>query len=187
VHFPLYHKWVDLSFLKRFYLKYIIGYKNPRKYWDQRWKTRIDNKDSIEFRRGMFKRISSILSENECSNVLEIGCGHAWLRELPNYLGIDFSLEALKQSNLPAFLFSDTTKHIPLPSKCFDAAISISVLIHIPERDIEKAITEISRVTKKCIILQESSVQSNQPHCFSHDYENLFKKHFEGKVYFLNE
>lgn len=176
-----------MSFLKRFYLKYIVGYKNPRRYWDERWKTRIDTKDYAEYRRGIFERISRILSENDCNNVLEIGCGQAWLRELPNYLGLDFSLETLKQSKLPAFLFGDITEHIPLPNKCFDAIISTAVLMHIPERDIEKAITEISRIAKKCVILQESRVQSNQPHCFFHDYENLFKKHFEGKVCFLNE
>jgi len=171
--------------LKKAYLKSVVGYKDQKTYWDKRWKIGFDEKDNGEYYHRLFLQVSRILEDNGCKNVLEIGCGQARLRELPGYLGVDFSLEALKQYKLEAFLFADITKGIPLPDKCFDAAMTMAVLMHIPVKDIKKATSEISRVTKKCIILRESQLPSNQPHCFLHDYEILFRD-FPGKLVFMD-
>ena len=171
--------------LKKVYLKSVVGYKDPKRYWDKRWKIRLDEKEDGEYYQRLFAGISRILEDNGCDNVLEIGCGQARFRELPGYLGVDFSLEALRRNKLEAFLYADITKGIPLPDKCFDAAMSTAVLMHIPEGRIKKATSEISRVTKKCIILMESRLPSNQPHCFLHDYEKLFRD-FPGKLVLMS-
>jgi hypothetical protein len=52
------------------------------------------------------------MTQYDCQNILEIGCGRASLRELPGYTGLDFSLEALTSSGLDGFIFADITKHI---------------------------------------------------------------------------
>lgn len=171
--------------LKKVYLKSVVGYKDPKRYWNKRWKIRFDEKDDGEYYQKLFERVARILDDNECRNVIEIGCGQAKLRELPGYLGVDFSLEALKQNNLESFLYADITKGIPLPDKCFDAAMTMTVLMHIPENHIKKATSEINRVTKKCIILMESRLPPKQPHCFLHDYKKLFSD-FPGKLVFMN-
>jgi SAM-dependent methyltransferase len=164
----------------------VIGYKNPAKYWDERWRLNIEPQNETEYRAGLSLQISSILFENECQTVLEIGCGQAWLRSLPGYLGLDFSVEVLKQSMLSSFLYADVTKQIPLPSKSFDAAVSLSVLMHVPKKSIEKAVAEISRVTRKCVVLRES-FKPGGFHCFCHDYEQLFRKYFDGKLCLLDK
>jgi hypothetical protein len=131
------------------------------------------------------------MNEYGCDNIIDIGCGRAYCRELPGYLGIDFSFEGLKKSELPEFLFADMTRRIPLPDKTFDAAFVSAVLIHIPSEKIEKAVSEISRVVKKVIILNEPLYGmgdlNRKSHVFSHNLVELFSKHFSGDLVFVNE
>lgn len=177
-------------FLSRFFLKYIVGYSNPQRYWNKRWglalKTEHWTKQSKEKERQI---ITNVLKRCRCANILEVGCGEATLRELPGYLGLDFSLEALRKSGLQNFICADVTEKIPLPDKSQDAVLSRFVLLHIPFDKIDAAIREISRVAKKCVILREPwslEPKHSQPHSFSHNLPELFKKYFDGTVVFLN-
>ena len=170
--------------IEKLFLKYIIGYKNPKRYWNWRWKFR--NPASQPFWNKLHKTISTIMKKQNCHNILEIGCGEAKLRSLPNYKGLDFSEEIMRRNKLKTFIIADITKKIPLKDKSYDASFIIDVLLHIPTDRIEQAVKEICRVTKKCIIITEVPItqQSSQPHCFEHNLPKLFKD-FNGEMIFL--
>lgn len=173
------------GFLKRFFLKYIVGYTNPQKYWDMRWKLGLKAEERTEHStKVQLQEITNVMRQHGCSNILEVGCGKTGLHELPGYLGLDFSLESLRKSGLKQFIYADITEKIPLPDKSQDAVLSRFVLLHIPFDKIDVAVREISRVAKKCVILYEPwslKVKHSQPHCFSHNLPVLFKKYSDNK------
>ncbi len=177
--------------IKELWLKYVIGYGEPQKYWNSRWKAKLPAKISTQQVLGKeFENIRNIMEKHSCQNVLEIGCGKAILRNLPGYLGLDFSLEALKKSELTSFIYADITKQIPLPDKSQDAVLSRYVLLHIPCSEIESAVKEISRVAKNAIILREpygTNKEQVQPHCFVHNLPELFKKYFDGHLELIQD
>ena len=175
---------------RKLWLKYNIGYSDPQKYWDTRWEANLSaekatGKSALE----EFWLIKSLMEKYSCENILEIGCGRATLRNLPNYLGLDFSLEALKRSGLDKFIYADITKGIPLPDKSQDAILSRYVLLHVPFTQIEKTVMEMGRVAKKAIILKEpygGNSKHCQAHCFLHNLPELFQKCFQGDLKFLD-
>jgi len=175
--------------LKRVFLKYVVGYSDPQKYWEMRWRLGLHAEvETAKSGKKLAPKIRRIMRKHECMNVLEIGCGSAPLCELPNYLGLDFSSVALTQSGLKRFIHADVTQKIPLPDKSYDAVLCRFVLLHIPFPRIECTVKEISRVAKKCIILQEpwgEEQKHSQPHCFTHNLPMLFENYFLGAVVFI--
>ena len=90
------------------------------------------------------------------SKILEIGCGTGRIISLLSLgginVGIDFTFEMLEKaknrlSNIPSFLLNGNAKFLPFKSSTFDLTYSYKVLPHIP--NVQQAISEISRVTKK--------------------------------------
>jgi SAM-dependent methyltransferase len=178
------------EFIKRVFLKYITGYGDERKYWDTRWKLALKNEEwDSDFKQKMTALLNRVMSQYRCKSILEVGCGKANLRELPGYVGLDFSLESIKRSGLKEAIFADVTNHIPLPDKSYDAAFTRYVLLHILPNKIENAVAEMSRVAAKCIILYEPPYEPNkpqvQPHSFNHNLPEIFRKHFDGPIVFL--
>ena len=179
-----------IDFLKRVFVKYVVGYGNPQEYWNMRWGLNLKAEYwTKHHEQKQLQRITNAMKQHKCTNILEVGCGKAELRRLPGYLGLDFSLEALKKSGLQNFIYADITKKIPLPDKSQDAVLSRFVLLHISSDKIDVAVREISRVAKKCVILYEPwslKPKHSQPHCFSHNLLGLFKKYFDGTIILLN-
>jgi SAM-dependent methyltransferase len=176
--------------IKRILLKYAIGYKREQNYWDTRWKLGLSNDNWDErSRREMIALLADIMAKNGCHSFLDVGCGKAVLREVPGYVGVDFSIESIKRSGLKEAIFADITNHIPLPNKSFDAAFSRTVLLHIPPTKIDRAVSEISRVTKKCLILIEPKyvpgMAQEQIRSFNHDYPTIVRRYFDERVIFL--
>lgn len=177
------------QFIKRVFLKYVVGYRNEQKYWNKRWKMGLKDENwSVEQRKTMVERVQNMMQENQCLTFLDVGCGKAELRDLKGYIGLDFSLEGIKKSGLKEAIFADITDHIPLPDKSMDVAFTNYVLLHIRPEKIEKAVSELSRITKKMLILNEPPYCRNglerQIHCFNHNLPEIIGKHFEGKVVF---
>lgn len=173
--------------MKKLWLKYFIGYSNPRRYWDSRWNCNLEAENTTE-QTGLakFNLILQLMQKHKCKSILEVGCGRAILRDLPEYLGLDFSLEALKKNALPYSIFADITEKIPLPTNSQDAVLSRFTLLHISPDRIERAVDEICRVADKLILLEEPSGSSfhSQPHCWRHDLSKLFTK-FKGETIHL--
>jgi SAM-dependent methyltransferase len=171
--------------LKGLLLK-IIGYKNPHRYWNLHW--RLSQKNiTLDTDKRLYATVEGIMQENHYENILDVGCGRAYLRALKGYLGLDWSMEAIKNNGLEQFLIADITNRIPLPDETLDCTYVSAVLGHIPPDKIERAVAEISRVTRYALILNEERTlaQQTKPHVFSHDLETLVKKHFRGQVFWL--
>ena len=180
------------DFLKRVFLKFITGYRNPQKYWNRRWELGLKAEEwSGEMLRSYMKMLSDIMREYGCKSILEIGCGRAQLRGLSGYLGMDFSMKALRRSGLNEFIFADVTNHIPLPDGTFDAVFVRYVLLHVLPEQIEKAVSEISRVAKKIVILCEPPYKVGEAqtsiHSFNHNLREIFQRHFAGRLVFIDE
>lgn len=160
--------------MSNLFLKYIIGYGNPKRYWNQRWKL---EKPSLGMKK-LELEIFRFMEETWCRNVLDVGCGVGVLRHLPGYLGLDFSLEILKQSGMKYFVYADFAKVIPFPSNSFDCVVAANVLIHVPPDLIENAVAEIARVASKSIFVVHPDnfpmFVQKQPHCFDYDIKKLF-------------
>ena len=176
--------------VKRVFLKYMRGYKDQQKYWNSRWKLGLrDDEWTEESRQKMINLLEDLIAKNQCKTFLDVGCGKAAFRDLSGYVGLDFSLESLKRSGLKEAVFADITNHIPLPDKSFDAVHTRTVLLHIPPDKIEKAVSEICRVAKKCLILQEPHYNPNGPepqfHCFNHNLPEIVSRYFKEEIIFL--
>lgn len=176
------------DFFKRAILK-LVGYKNPEAYWNTRWTLGLDaEKWTQETFQHEFTQITQLMEQYTCHNILEVGCGKAHLRCLKGYIGLDYSLQALKKSEVNTFICADISdRELPIPDQSFDAVMTRFVLLHIPFEKIELAVNNICRIARKLIILKEPSsaipIQTHF-HCFSYDLQRLFEK-FNGKVVFL--
>ncbi|MEO8329211.1 MAG: class I SAM-dependent methyltransferase [Candidatus Nanopelagicales bacterium] len=93
-----------------------------------------------------------LLADEKRSTVLDIGVGPGidaaalQARGLA-VTGVDLSLQhtALSRS-LGVRALVASALHLPFSDRCFDAAWSMSTLMHIPNRDIDAALVEIKRV-----------------------------------------
>jgi SAM-dependent methyltransferase len=149
------------------------SFSNPQTYWELRWQlqptqtsTNVD--DTL--------KITEYMKKHDCHSILEIGCGLGENRNLEGYLGLDFSLEALRKSKLKRFIYADLTEEIPLSDKSFDCFLSREVLLHISHEKIGFVANELERVTRKVGIVREPEpFKETQPHCFNHDLPSLFK------------
>jgi SAM-dependent methyltransferase len=91
----------------------------------------------------------------DAQNILDVGCGNGFItNSLPNdvqVIGMDISEEALsrvKRQTIRGSIFE-----IPLADSSYDLVMCNDVLEHFSEPERLKAITELSRVAKKYIII----------------------------------
>lgn len=181
-----------IGIIKRFYLKYIIGYENRQRYWNKRYRLMLKTDFSQEtFHPEKITQftleIDSLMRKYNCQNILEIGCGRGKHRTLKGWVGLDFSINILKQSGLQEYIVADFTSHIPVPDKTFDCVMCQSVLLHVPLERIGFVASEMCRVSKKLIIVSEPIFCSlGNNFSFGHDIETLFKSmQFGGKIEFV--
>ena len=94
--------------------------------------------------------IKTNLSIEKSAVLLDIGCGTAFAKDIfnCNYFGFDPSFELLKKAS--GNVFQAGAEHIPLKNRSMDISICVSVLHHI--KDLDKALNEITRVTKNQIV-----------------------------------
>ena len=170
--------------IKRGIIKHLIGYDNPKKYWNYRWKL-TKATENIQYWSHLFSKVQRLMNIYKCKSILDIGCGPAKLKTLKGYIGLDFSIESLKRSKLKSFILADITNKIPLPDNSIDMIFIRNVLIHIKPEELPKAIQEIIRISKTCIVIAETPSKSTQDHCFRHNYHSLFKD-YEGELIFLD-
>ena len=112
------------------------------------------------------KKIIKKFKLNNSSSILDIGCGKGYLlyeikKILPNIkiVGIDISKYAIKNSKkeIKKNLFVyDARKKLPFKKGDFDLVISLGTLHNFNLYDLEIAIKEIMRISKKRYIMVES-------------------------------
>ncbi len=121
-------------------------------------------------------------------SILEAGCGFG--RNLKFLIdnnisanrltGVDVSLTLLAQAKLPKSiqLIRANVLHLPFSAKSFDLVFTHGLLMHLPPRQLPKALSELTRVSKKHLILiEEIRSRPRQLNYFTwaHDYDKMIK------------
>jgi ubiquinone/menaquinone biosynthesis C-methylase UbiE len=135
-------------------------------YWDG---SRDVNYGGYLYKEGFWtpvaKKIIEVYKLNSSSRVLDIGCGKGFLLfELSKLLpgirieGIDISEYAVNNSHPEIFPFIKlgNATHLPWNTDFFDLAFSINTFHNLYTFELEKALIEISRVSKNQFICVES-------------------------------
>ena len=93
------------------------------------------------------------------NSILDVGTGRGdfcnWaIDELcDTVIGLDLAIQPRPEFTKKNIKFITAPAHnIPLPDKCVDMTVSFDVLEHVRPEDISKTITEMVRVTKRCML-----------------------------------
>jgi ubiquinone/menaquinone biosynthesis C-methylase UbiE len=181
------------------------GSYNPINFWEKWGKTFI-NEPQQQLIYEQHQWILQILLQEKPLSLLEVGCGFG--RNIKyitkNYIaplsitGIDFSNTMLAQAK--KYLASIPIKkrrlinlknadilNLPFPTSSFDVILCHGVLMHIKPQNINQAVKELLRVTKKSLILVEQNdtikPQSDKPYqkinyfTYAYPYKKLFAFH----------
>ena len=134
-------------------------------FWNDEEKSLRNNIEKIELTLSFIKA--------DIQSVLDAACGNGiftnYLKQKRHELkvvGFDRSEQALKYVKTEKFIASIDS--IPLENESFDCVIAHDVIEHLPVETYEKALFELSRVTKKYIIVgvpYKEKISDNVTYC----------------------
>lgn len=165
------HKSTKRKYLDRMVNKKVLCMKEAKKYgfnyWDGNRKFGYGGYKYIEGRWApVAKNLIKFYKLRNNSKVLDVGCGKGFLlyeikKILPNIkiYGFDISKHAIKNSKkeIRKDIFKhDVRKKFPFKTKKFDLVISLGCLHNLKVFNLEKALKEISRVSKRQYVMVES-------------------------------
>ncbi len=167
---------------------YAKGGYSPKRFWNNWADTFMDDSWQVETH-AQHVWILQKIKEQKPQSILEIGCGFGRnIKFLVNngidpkiIYGIDISERMLNRAkeylhNRTIKLMMGNVLNLPYKDKEFDLVLIHGVLMHVKPKDIQKAISETIRVTKKVITNVEQNYNGNE-YTFVHDYRNLYKKY----------
>jgi SAM-dependent methyltransferase len=135
---------------------------NEKSEWDLYWKHLDWKRKIIEYVRKMyFSKIFVKLIRKFCDNgfILEAGCGSGdmfkHLDRRHYYVGLDYSLYALKNSNVFNPILGDIGS-LPFKNKAFDIIYNQGVMEHFSEEEWGQILREFKRVSDQVLILVPS-------------------------------
>ncbi len=143
-----------------------LGKPGVHNQWEKDFRSEENEKSYEE----IFDFIANVLNAPDKSTILDVGCGpgfHSMRLAKRNFsvIAADFSESALKmaEKNLQSHNLQDKVTlqrenilSLSFPDESFDFILCWGVLMHIP--DIEKAISELARISKKGGIIVVSEV-----------------------------
>lgn len=172
------------------------GYK-PKEFWDMWSKTFMDDLWQRQIHpqhEWILKKVLSLRPKE----ILEVGCGFGrnikFLIEKginPGIItGVDLSPKILAKAkeyikNNKVKLMEGDVKNLPFQDRNFDLTLVHGVFMHVKPDDVEKAVKEVAKVTKKDLIVVEQNYGGNE-FTFIHDYSTLFKN-FNVAEYIKND
>jgi hypothetical protein len=119
-----------------------------------------------------FDWIEDIVEHINPKSTIEIGCGAGiWSKHFNNYRGYDFAKKRIE--GIPNCYYGDIIKGIDDRA---ELVFINAVLLHIPHKDIQKAIENIRKMSEKYIIMIEPitfRLQRKADHVFYHNYMHL--------------
>jgi ubiquinone/menaquinone biosynthesis C-methylase UbiE len=169
-----------------------------REFWEQRAKkfakrapTRIDRGRVYNFlmTRTHRRQLKKVLEICRPKITLEVGVGQGRLFSKlvhSTRVGIDVSINMLRKCRIidsSANTIQAEATHLPFKDGCFDLVYTCAVLLHIPDKFVEMAISEMKRVSAEYILIIEPPPDFQHPdepylksgYCFPHKYEELFQ------------
>jgi ubiquinone/menaquinone biosynthesis C-methylase UbiE len=190
--FPGHHQAVDLP--ERTPVTY-----RPRQYWDRRAWSYLRFEHFRTLREALLAPLRIRLVRQELERVrpqslLEVGCGPGrnlpLYRRIPRVACVDFSPPMLERARARAGRLGLTQvefgemacQDLRLAERSFELVLTTVVLLHIPPADIQRAVSELVRVSARWVLINElSSVDPGRlarwpsmEHVFVHDYRRLF-------------
>ncbi len=156
---------------------------NSKEYWNKRQDPNKSNYTNYIEDSEIPKLIE------DCNSILDIGCGIG--RTFKFYAdkkvtGVDFSElyrqraieEASKHEIDFEHLIYDIHKNdLPFEDNNFDIGITVKVLLHAPQKEMIRILTEMHRVCKKVLLISYHDENKNlAEHCFAHDYISELNK-----------
>lgn len=164
---------------------------NPQRFWEK------FNQDFMAdtWQHRIFPQhywLEKTIKKLKPKNILEVGCGFG--RNLKFLIdrgvaskkltGVDFSKNLLGKAKV--FLKNDKiilkladAKNLPFKEGEFDLVFTHGLLMHVPPKQVKRALGEIVRVSKKWLILIEETREKPGKinyFTFIHDYEGLIKE-----------
>jgi len=138
------------------------------------------------------KALIKVLRSFSFENVLEVGCGFGRITKLildefhvRKLKGIDLSPRQIENArkyvnNGEVELLVGRVQDLDIPDDSYDLVIAVEVLMHIPFKEIETAMAELVRVSRKHIVnldwYRPKSGTQLGGYCFAHDYSSLYEK-----------
>jgi len=138
------------------------------------------------------KEIINIIP-SDVNSLLDVGCGNGFivnfLKKIDKYkklVGLDISSVALK--SVKTEKVQGSVENIPFKDKSFDLVMCLEVLEHLSEKNFQKGISELQRVSKKYILitvpnkesLERSLVVCQKCHCWFNP--SLHMRSFDNKI-----
>lgn len=133
----------------------------------------------------LYAELSDFVLCDNPSNVLEFGCGDAFLlrsiharNQGIKLYGCDFSRTQLIKAStlLPDAIFEfQNIKSTTYADKAFDVAIGVGVLMYLNQNELSQALKELRRISRKVIIVEFSC------RYFSEDKMKLFHNAKDGR------
>jgi ubiquinone/menaquinone biosynthesis C-methylase UbiE len=190
----------------KYWLYKIFGFtfdklKNQREYWNTRGKEYMDDFLESQFdKKEMFFQdlLTKELKMLSFVSIFEAGCGFGWnvkriKKEFPNVFpgGLDFSLPQLLngQKYIPEVhmpCVQGDACNMPFKDNAFEVGFTMGVFMNIHPLNIDKAIDEMLRISKKYIIhieWDQNNTKSElrekrifKTNIVSHDYKTLYEK-----------
>ncbi|MDZ4228978.1 MAG: class I SAM-dependent methyltransferase, partial [Patescibacteria group bacterium] len=157
----------------------------PEWYWRLKWEKFLTD----PWQKRIFPQhhwLAKMIKKFKPRSVLEAGCGFGrnlnWLIKQgikPEiFTGVDISQQLLAQSRLPKTvrLIRSNVLHLPFASNCFDLVFTHGLLMHLNPRQLNQAVAELIRATKKyLIIIEEVRLRPQRLNYFTwaHDYDKI--------------
>jgi len=132
------------------------------------------------------------LRKIKASNILEIGPGNGWVTRILRDVGIEVTTVDIDKDLKPDFVAG--IEKLPFADNVFDAVCAFEVLEHMPFEDFISNLKEMSRVSKKYVVISLPDHRRILLHLLLKipfvNYKNIFikipsfKKHiFDGQHY----
>ena len=177
----------------------LFGTKSDMLFW--RFRHTLDSKwpesylSEISLNHLHRKILVDVIVKYRPKSVLEIGCASGpnlvlLSQKLPNVKlkGIDVSAKAIETGQ--KYLESKNVKNVKLnignvlnlknfPDKSFDVVFTDATLIYVDKNKIENVLKELTRITRKAVILTEWNIESYESHYighWAHNYKKIFKE-----------
>lgn len=172
---------------------------DQKKYWNTRGKYYFDdffNTDYYKYELFFQDMLIKELKQLKFCSIFEAGCGFGWnIKRLKKEFhdakveGVDFSLPQLQNNKLyePDVITRPVQGNVlrmPFKDKSFDIGFTMGVYMNIHPDNIEKAVDELLRVTKKYIIHIEWDQNNTKPalrkkrifktNIVSHNYKKIY-------------
>ncbi|MGE5041738.1 MAG: class I SAM-dependent methyltransferase [Candidatus Levyibacteriota bacterium] len=164
------------------YWKLMGGYR-PERFWNKWAKTFMDDPWQVATHK-QHAWMLKIIKKEKPTSLLEVGCGFGrnlkFLHEnniASDMTGIDISGEMIRRArkyihNRKVHLKVGNILNIPFKDTSFDLVFTHGVLMHVPNKDVKEALSEMKRVAKESLMMVEQNYGGNG-YTFIHNYKKL--------------